>query len=139
MEFDMSKVYTAANADELKIGSKFIGAESLAELKRKVHNGNISDIYEFIEVFPENLLWRFHGIRHPFHLAPHHTFCLAYLIEEEPDEKKLKWTDLNVGDVIMGNSREYMVVAIDHSDSKAHVRTYKGWLTDKELENFKKI
>ena len=36
MEFDKSRVYTALNADELKIGSKVILGNTLSELKEAV-------------------------------------------------------------------------------------------------------
>ena len=36
MEFDKSKIYTAANADELKIGSKVVVADTLEDLKQCV-------------------------------------------------------------------------------------------------------
>lgn len=36
MEFDKSKVYTALNADELKVGSKIIFADDLSSLQSRV-------------------------------------------------------------------------------------------------------
>lgn len=40
MEFDKSKVFTALNADELKVGSKVICAFSIVDLKRRVYEGD---------------------------------------------------------------------------------------------------
>lgn len=83
MEFDKSKVYTSVNADELKIGSKCIFADSLSHLKKYV-----SEDYEpdtLIGVYPENSPIRFEGKGEFLHL-------LAYLVgppepelEEEED------------------------------------------------------
>ena len=39
MEFDKSKVYTALNADELKIGSKVIVGDTVEALRNRVQNG----------------------------------------------------------------------------------------------------
>lgn len=38
MKFDVNKVYTAVNADELKIGDKVYLGDSIAELKYKIEN-----------------------------------------------------------------------------------------------------
>ena len=39
MTFDKSRVYTALNAEELKEGSKIIGADNLADLRNQVERG----------------------------------------------------------------------------------------------------
>jgi len=39
MEFDKSRVYTALNAGELKVGSKCIFADTIQELRQKVQGG----------------------------------------------------------------------------------------------------
>ncbi len=57
MEFDKSKVYTALNADELKIGSKVICANNLDSLRRKVNED--SDITEVREIVDESNERRF--------------------------------------------------------------------------------
>jgi hypothetical protein len=51
MEFDKSKVYTALNADEVKIGSKVICANTLDSLRRKVNKDE--DITEVKEIRAE--------------------------------------------------------------------------------------
>lgn len=38
MEFDESKIYTALNADKIKIGSKGYYADSLGDLKHRVNS-----------------------------------------------------------------------------------------------------
>ena len=43
MEFDKSRVYTAVNADELKIGSKCIFADTICNLREQVQRENYQD------------------------------------------------------------------------------------------------
>lgn len=50
MEFDKSKVYTALNADELKLGSKVICANTLDSLRYKVRDENeITEVKEILK------------------------------------------------------------------------------------------
>lgn len=81
MEFDKSKVYSAVNADELKVGSKVILADNLADLRDKVRNGGAS-LVSLTAIQPESSMFRFVG-------KDSCGWCLAYLIES-PDEKVLK-------------------------------------------------
>lgn len=62
-------------------------------------------------------------------------FNLAYLVSE-PEEKKLKWTDLKVGDVIKHKDSgiEYMVIGLDKRNTDKHIRTCDKWFTDIYLE-----
>ena len=78
MQFDKSKVYTALNADELKIGSKVLLADTLSELKRLVENNVIPDTLEFVRA--ETYQMRF---------LSGTGFNLAYLIAS-PAEPKYK-------------------------------------------------
>ena len=57
MEFQKARVFTALNADELKIGSKVICANTLDSLRRKVYED--SDITEVKEILNENYERRF--------------------------------------------------------------------------------
>ena len=80
MEFDKSKVYTAVNADELKIGSKCIFADTVKGLKCRVDDGRAMAILTCIG--DESSVSRF--------VANGATlFNLAYLIEP-PAEPKYK-------------------------------------------------
>lgn len=77
MEFDKSRVYTALNADELKIGSKCIFANNIGSLKCKVEEG--TDIRPIVQILNDAYERRFKtDVRgeYPF----------AYLISE-PEEK----------------------------------------------------
>ena len=81
MEFDKSKVYTTVNADELKLGSKVILADNLADLRDKVRNGD-TFLVSLAALQPESSIFRFVG-------KDSCGWCLAYLIEP-PKEKALK-------------------------------------------------
>lgn len=139
MEFDKSKVYTALNADELKIGSMVIAADTLKNLKDKVEAGGYET--ELYDIKDDCNIYRFNvgkGITSQL-------FALAYLVEEPA---KLKWTDLKVGDVIRKDTQESMVLAIDRSkNTHAHILTcgYKDystdlfWIGNEELGEWEKI
>lgn len=129
MEFDKSKVYTAVNADELKVGSKVIVANDLAHLRVFVHD-NVSCVLE--KVLDEEITCRFVANEG----AP---YSLAYLVSE-PEEKKLEWTDLKVGDVIRTKDGKNirMVTGIDNTEGNRHICT-TYWLSDKELEEWEKV
>ena len=88
MEFDKSKVFTAVNADEVKIGSKGYFAGSLAELKANVgaesdgYRGRYFGTVKFID--SESEVFRF--IRKE---DDEGRWGLFYLVEE-PEEKKFR-------------------------------------------------
>ena len=75
MEFDKSRIFTALNADELKIGSKVIVADSLGRLKECVESNK--NICTLINITNEDCAYRFE--------TNNHAWLLAYLIEE-PEE-----------------------------------------------------
>ena len=78
MEFDKSRVYTAVNADELKIGSKCVLADTIQELKERKY------IDTLVGVADESHACRF--------VSEHWNgweYALAYLIEP-PAEPKYK-------------------------------------------------
>lgn len=135
MEFDKAKVYTALNADELKVGSKVICALSLSELKKRVDK--CEEITEVRQILPETIWKRFDVyfgesyIRYP----------LAYLISE-PEEKKLKWTDLKIGDVIKlkDDTILYLVTGVDpRVEAKSHIRVAAKWIDDDCLCYWEKV
>ena len=72
MDFDKSKVYTALNADELKVGSKVAFADSLSDLKQDVRDETF-DILEAIRGEDKSERFVIEG-----GLA----FALAYLVSE---------------------------------------------------------
>lgn len=128
MEFDKSRVYTVVNADELKVGSKIIVADDITHLKSFVKDEVIRTLEDIRD---EDYDFRFvtnGGI----------SYALAYLVEE-PEEKKLQWTDLKIGDAITKNGTTAMVIQIDaHDDSSYHIRAGDMWISDLALEEWEK-
>jgi len=110
MEFDKSKVFTALNADELKVGSKVICADNLYALKFSVDN----ELYitTLGEILPEDCMLR-------FRTKEGEDCALAYLVEPL-EEKKLKVSDLKLGDIVRHKSRnlEYLVTGIDYDEEQ---------------------
>lgn len=80
MTFDKSRVYTAVNADELKIGSECMFADSLGELRAYVECDYTEDVLKGIEGEHEE---------ERFISEQGSGWHLAYLIEP-PAEKKYK-------------------------------------------------
>lgn len=131
MEFDKSRVYTALNADELKVGSKIIVGDNLSELKECVLKHRLPKIIKKIEE---------EDCEHRFMCDDDFHYTLAYLVSE-PEEKKLKWTDLKIGDVLK-NKKEHktaMVVQIDEDCTDLHILAGSKWLNDDDFEEWEKV
>lgn len=79
MEFDKSKIYTAANADEVKVGSKGYCSDCLSLLKEQVEKSYTPIVLEGVE--NECIASRF--------LTQGDVYNLFYLVEE-PKEKKFR-------------------------------------------------
>ena len=122
-ELDKSKVYTAVNADELKVGSKVIVADTLRDLKERVEDGYVQTLTDI----------RDDACTNRFEVDSRSIYSIAYLVSEP---EKLKWTDLKVGDVIKhkGSGIEYMVIGLDKRNTDKHIRTCDKWFTDIYLE-----
>ena len=114
MEFDKSRVYTSVNADEVKVGSKVIVADSLGLLKRLVELSDKANIHKLTKIIDCNAQCRF-KVDNGYDCE----YVLCYLLEEPTG---LKWTDLKIGDVIRrcNTSIEYLVTAID-KDKKVKI------------------
>jgi len=82
MEFDKSRVYTAFNAEDLKVGSKCIFADTASYLRQMVQDENA---YAYVQVFTE--LWNADSIAR--FKACDYRYLYAYLIEP-PAEPKYK-------------------------------------------------
>ena len=82
MELDKSRVYTALNANELKVGSKCIFADTLGSLKSKVEGKKTQNFITTLKhVHNDGSYNRFY--------TDDDFFCFAYLIEP-PVEPKYK-------------------------------------------------
>lgn len=132
MEFQKERVFTAINADELKVGSQVIVGDSISELKDKIKKGGYDvPLYGISDESESN---RF--------LIGDCSYSLAYLISES-EEKKLKWTDLELGDIITNGTKKAIVTYINTAcDSKffdCHILAggYE-WLSDDELKDWEK-
>lgn len=88
MEFDKSRIYTAVNADELKIGSKVIVGDSLCNLKKSVKYDEEPHTLECVG--DETCEYRFQAKRNGY---THH-FGLAYLVEEPKTSKRMTYRQL---------------------------------------------
>lgn len=134
MEFDKSRVYTALNADELKVGSKVFVAKNLHALRDMFCENQICTL---IGIYSEDYQDRFCAKFDSDGLEVITT--LAYLVSP-PEEKKLKWTDLKHGDVITDGCADAMVIQINkHNTYDAHILAGNIWITDEALEKWKKV
>ncbi len=134
MTFDKSRVYTAKDADEVKIGSTVYLDNNLAGLKEQVINEPKDNMHKIKTIRSANEEYRFCDESNC--ISP-----LAYLISE-PEEKKLKWTDLKIGDVIRQKEGtiSYLVTGIDTSPStNKHIFTDGIWVSDEELTDWEKV
>lgn len=77
MKFDVSKVYTSVNADEVKVGSIGYFANIYNELKRLV----IEDVK------PQKLTHVFNGYYHDRFQVDDYAYNLFYLVEEPESER----------------------------------------------------
>ena len=85
MEFYKSRVYTAVNADELKVGSKCIFADTVKALRKKVQ---ADDYAQYVQPF---IRLHDNGYDVQF-LADCYTYAYAYLIEPPSEEKYQMFT-----------------------------------------------
>lgn len=119
MEFDKSRVYTALNADELKVGDKVYVADSLSDLKRLVEM-NMSDCERKLKAIrKEYENFRF------FVKTPNLKvgYNLAYLVERAKEKKwrPYKDTDEMIADYkkrfnVDGSDYELPLIWINHKE-----------------------
>lgn len=78
MEFNKAKVFTALNANEVKVGSKGYGSDTIEDLKNKVITGG--KLLELAEIRGEDSILRFID-------TLHQSYALFYFVEEPEKEK----------------------------------------------------
>ena len=128
MKFDKSRVYTAVNADELKIGSRCLFADTVRGLRRKVEEeGDANRVETF---------YRLHnnGADNLF-VGNNYVYCYAYLIEPPAEPKYEPFKDIDKameaikkhGGWIKKKSNRYQYIVI--AKSSTSLRLYDGWFT----------
>ena len=128
MTFNKSKVYTALNADELKIGSRVVLCDSLLELKEAVETEKKGTIQNLAIIHGEDMPFRFTGDKY------HSGHLLAYLIEPpaepryeafESIESAMKAIKAHGGCVKdMISNRCYAIVAYDEATVETEQDTF---------------
>lgn len=135
MEFEKECVFTALNADELKVGSRVYVADDIATLRDCVEcERNLATVYDIKSELNE------HRITAQFDAdIVTCDWAFAYYVAP-PEEKKLKWTDLKIGDVVTNGNRVYMVTGIDKSGKwGSHVQFGREWVCDEDLKDWEKV
>ena len=107
MEFDKSRVYTAVNADELKVGSKCIFANNVFTLKDHVRNNYPAEI--LINVCSETITERFNSDSDEF-------YSLAYLIEPTAEPKYKPFSNID--------------------KAREAINKHGGWISRRDCENY---
>lgn len=129
MDFDLSKVYTAANADELHVGDEVVLADTMADLRTCVAEAD-SCKTRLVKIKDEDSQYRFRTATNGY--------ALAYLIDSTPG---LSCTELEIGDIIKtkDGSITRMVTGINMNNSKFHIEAGLMTISDEDLvENWVK-
>lgn len=134
MEFDKSRVFTALNADELKIGSKIYVALDLLSLQKFVRDEIEECKFTLEEIKGPEYQNRFVTDTSKY---GRNTYTLAYLIKE-PEEKKLKWQDLKIGDIIKSKHTgiTYLITAMYNKEEinvDKHIYATDFWIHDDDI------
>lgn len=125
MEFNKAKVFTALNADKVKIGSKGYYADNLKTLKERVNShserwcGEVDKIYDT-------------GSTYRFAIKNNTEFALFYLVEE-PEEKKYQpyhnTSEIPSGAlfsiVVSGDNTRLLITAVE--DKRVYLGPH-GWV-----------
>ena len=135
MEFDKLRVYTALNADELKVGSKCIFADTVKELKEVICENRIDTLFGITD---EQYSCRFvsdHGRKRQF--------ALAYLIEPPAEPKHLPFASnkkameaiVKHGGWVKHKNEQYsFITAIDIGEEDGYeIKIDDDWFSADEL------
>ena len=132
MEFDKSRVYTALNADELKVDSKVYVSDNMYYLKKCVEDNLESCILT-------EVLWEKEANRFCIDDMFNEKWQLAYLIEPPAEPKYKPFSNIdkameaikNHGGWIKKKSNGYQYIVIAKSPSS--LRFFDGWFTLEEI------
>lgn len=131
MDFDETRLYTAFNADKVKVGSKGYFADSISELKRKITEGEAP--LNLIEIYGEEAVTR-------FAIAPTSSYFLFYLVEEPKEKTYRPYKDTSeitghalFDEVIDTDDVHCAIIAI--SKAGVYISTH-GWADMEHLYNF---
>ncbi len=138
MEFDKSRVYTAVNADELKIGSRVVLCDSLLELKEAVETEKKRTVQNLAIIHGEDMPFRFTGDKY------HSGHLLAYLVElpKEPEyrpfesvKKAMEAIKAHGRYVIKTNNMmsAFLVTEDDEDQEKSRIFIDSHWYSLQEL------
>lgn len=132
MEFDKSRVYTALNADELKVGSKVVVASNIGDLKDRVAIHDDKYVTEIVTIEDEQTPFRFTIDDTDSYVGTH--WSLAYLVSEPG---AIRCADLKIGDVVSDGFTDFMVIGVDRSDDEVFLPRLE-WVSDADLTRYHK-
>lgn len=137
MEFDKSRVYTAVNADKLKVGSEVIVANSPASLKLIVEENGERATNQLERINNESYGQRFH--------VGNRDWNLAYLVAplKEPQYKPFSDSETAIkvitthGGWVKDCDTYYLVTGINLIKGAVEIRIRDYWISAQYfLENF---
>lgn len=137
MDFDKNKVYTALNADELKIGSEVIAADTISALQIKVRNKNVYKVELITQILPDEYEYRFK--------TDEDEYAFAYLIEPPKEPKYKPFSDSETAFKIINShggwvkdcDTYYLVTGTNLIKGAVEIRIRDYWISAQYfLENF---
>lgn len=129
MKFDKSKVYTALNADEVKVGSKGYYADCLKDLEERVNSDNKAYYNTLVEINPTSDVYRFKK-----GAAFTSEYALFYLVEE-PEKKKLR-PYMDTDEMVDHFCRHFNLIPQDHRLPTLWIKNgYNKYLITRVNEN----
>lgn len=138
MEFDKNRVYTALNADELKVGSTVIVANDLWSLRGKVEEFDNSYEVTLSDIRSEAAI-------HRFKTSSGYAYLLAYLIEPPKELQYKPFSDSETafkiinfhGGWVKDGDTYYLVVGINLIKGAVEIRIRDYWISAQYFfENF---
>ncbi len=131
MDIDNNRLYTAFNADKVKVGSKGYFADSIHELKRKINESEAP--FTLTKIYGEEAAAR-------FSITSVSSYILFYLIEEPKEKTYRPYKDttempggamLNV--VVASDSTRLLITAVE--DKRVYLGP-QGWVDMLDLYKY---